>query len=360
MMKILISVGHPAHVHFFKNIIWALEKKGHEIKIIARNKEVCINLLETYGFDYDLISNSGSGLFGLGIEMISRVIKIIPLIKNFNPDLILSMMDPSIAIGAKIFGKKYISLADTEHATFIIKSVLPLTDVVLTPSCFKKELGIKQIRYAGYHELAYLHPNYFTPNSEVLNELGLSEDYTFIILRFISWNAHHDIGQQGIQNKIELVKKLEKYGRVLITSEGDIDSELEKYKIKVSPEKLHDLLYYATLYIGEGGTTASESAVLGTHAIHISTTAKYCGVFNNIYNYGLMWTYDDENGAIDLIQELLQKTDLLEKGKRKRDILVSENINVTDFMVWLLDNYPRSLKMIKQNPDSTINVGDLL
>ncbi len=73
-----------------------------------------------------------------------------------------------------------------------------------------------------------------------------------------------------------------------------------------------------------------------------------------------MWTYDDENGAIDLIQELLQKTDLLEKGKRKRDILVSENINVTDFMVWLLDNYPRSLKMIKQNPDSTINVGDLL
>ena len=170
----------------------------------------------------------------------------------------------------------------------------------------------------------------------------------------------HDIGHHGIQNKIEFVKELEKYGRVLITSEGDMNPYLEKYRIKVSPEKLHDLLYYATLYIGEGGTTASECAVLGTHAIHISTTAKYCGIFNDLYDYGLMWTYDDENGVIDLAQALLQKTDLWKEGKRKRDILVSEKINVTDFMVWLLDNYPRSLKMVKQNPDSTINIGDLL
>ncbi|MCD4740961.1 MAG: DUF354 domain-containing protein [Desulfobacteraceae bacterium] len=345
MMKILISVGHPAHVHFYKNIIWALEKKGHEIKIIARNKEFCINLLETYGFDYDLISNTGSGLFGLGIEMISRVLKFIPLIKNFNPDLILSMMDPSLAIDAKILGKKYISLADTEHARFIIKSVLPLTDVVLTPSCFKKELGIKQIRYAGYHELAYLHPNYFTPNPEVLSKLGLAKSDPFIILRFVSWGASHDMGHKTLtlEDKLRAVHEFEKHGRVLITSEGKLKKEFAKYQITISPEKIHHLLYYATLLYGDSATMASECAVLGTHAI-------FCDYIGRGYTdeeeekYDLVYNFYDEgtmgNKSLVKALELLKKSNLKEEGRQKREKLLKEKIDVTAFVVDFIDNFP--------------------
>jgi hypothetical protein len=39
-MKILIDIGHPAHVHFFKNAIRELEGRGHEVKVTARDKEV--------------------------------------------------------------------------------------------------------------------------------------------------------------------------------------------------------------------------------------------------------------------------------------------------------------------------------
>ena len=346
-MKILISVGHPAHVHFFKNIIWALEKKGHEIKIIARNKEVCINLLETYGFDYDLISNSGSGLFGLGIEMISRVIKIIPLIKNFNPDLILSMMDPSIAIGAKIFGKKYISLADTEHATFIIKSVLPLTDVVLTPSCFKKELGIKQIRYAGYHELAYLHPNYFKPDASVLDDLGLSKDDKFVIMRFVSWSASHDVGLHGfdLKTKQRYIEELEKHGRVFITSEAKLEKEFEKYKISIPPEKIHDLLYYATLYVGEGATMATEAGLLGTPSIYISSLVGTMGNFEELEKrYGLVYSFHESNLALEKTLQFLEDENLKASWQKKREKLLDEKIDVTKFMTWFIENYPESCK----------------
>jgi hypothetical protein len=182
----------------------------------------------------------------------------------------------------------------------------------------------------------------------VLEELGLEEGDPFIILRFVSWGASHDIGHHGIQNKIEFVKELEKYGRVLITSEADMGPEFEKYKIKVSPEKLHDLLYYATLYIGEGGTTASEAATLGTHAIHISTTAKYCGLFNMLHDYGLMWTFDDEKGVINISKNLLQERDLWKIGKEKRDSMVEDYLDVTDFMVRVIDEYPKSLQTIQQ------------
>jgi predicted glycosyltransferase len=31
-MKVLIDIGHPAHVHFFRNAIRELEGRGHEGK----------------------------------------------------------------------------------------------------------------------------------------------------------------------------------------------------------------------------------------------------------------------------------------------------------------------------------------
>jgi hypothetical protein len=39
-MKVLIDIGHPAHVHFFRNAIRELESKGHAVKVTARDKEV--------------------------------------------------------------------------------------------------------------------------------------------------------------------------------------------------------------------------------------------------------------------------------------------------------------------------------
>jgi predicted glycosyltransferase len=44
-MKVLIDIGHPAHVHFYKNTIKELEAKGHEVLVTARDKDVAINLL---------------------------------------------------------------------------------------------------------------------------------------------------------------------------------------------------------------------------------------------------------------------------------------------------------------------------
>jgi predicted glycosyltransferase len=227
---------------------------------------------------------------------------------------------------------------------------VPFTDVIFTPSCFKKDIGKKQIRYNGYHELAYLHPNYFTPNPAVLDEMGLSKEDTFIILRFVSWRASHDVGQHGIKNKIELVRELEKYGRVFITSEGKLEKDLEEYRIKVSPEKLHDLLYYASLYVGEGATMATESAVLGTPSIYISSLVGTMGNFIELeQKYGLIFNYNDSDKAIEKAVELIQKQELKEMWREKREKLLKDKIDVTAFMVWLIENYPESFKEMQKN-----------
>jgi predicted glycosyltransferase len=186
----------------------------------------------------------------------------------------------------------------------------------------------------------------------VRDEIGQSKDDTFIILRFVSWSASHDIGQHGIKNKIELVRELEKYGRVFITSEGELEKGLEKYKIKVSPEKLHDLLFYASLYVGEGATTASECAILGTHAIYVNTlrlgyTDEEEEKYNLVYNFSDEKTMEKQ--AFDKALELLENNNLRKEGKGKREKLLKDKIDVTAFMVWFIENYPESFKEMKEN-----------
>ena len=346
-MKIMIDIGHPAHVHFYKNTIWALEGKGHEVMVTARDKEVCVELLNSYNIPHTVLTKMGHGKIRLMKEWLIRDYKLLMLARKFKPDVLTGILNPSVAHVSKLLGKKAIIFNDTEHATFAENITYPFADVICTPSCFNKDIGKKQTRYNGYHELAYLHPNYFTPNPAVLDELGLSEDDTFIILRFVSWNASHDGGHSGIQNKVELVQKLEKYGQVLITSEGELGDGLEKYQIKVSPEKMHDLLYYASLYVGEGATMAAESAILGTHAIY-TNTLRLGYTDEEEEKYDLVYNFSDEKTmeqkAFDKALELLDNDNLRKDGKRKRENLLKDKIDVTAFMVEFIENYPESSK----------------
>ncbi len=349
-MKILVDIGHPAHVHFFKNTIWALESKGHDVMVTARDKEVCVELLNLCNIPHTVLTKMGSGKLSLMKEWLIRDYKLLMLARKFKPDVLTGILNPSVAHVSKLLGKKAIIFNDTEHATFAQNITYPFADVICTPSCFNKDIGKKQIRYNGYHELAYLHPNYFIPNPTVLNELGLSEEDIFIILRFVSWNASHDGGHSGIQNKVELVQKLEKYGRVLITSEGNLDKNLEKYKIKVSPEKMHDLLYYAALYLGEGATMATESAILGTPSIYVSSLVGTIGNFIELEEkYGLMYNYNDSDKAMKKAVELIQKPQIKKEWNEKRETLLKDKINVTEFMVWFIEDFPKSLEKINDN-----------
>jgi predicted glycosyltransferase len=342
-MRIVVDINTPGQVHFFKNFVREMEKRGHEILITATKKDVSLDLLDNYGFNYINLGSYGISLIKKLINIPVIDLKMYKLVKDFKPDIFVGFGSIRAAQVSKLMRKTCIAFDDTEHSTEQYILYAPFTNVICTPSCFNKDLGKKQIRFNGYKELAYLHPNYFKPNPAVLDEMGLSKDDKFIILRFVSWTASHDVGQHGINNKIGLVKELEKYGRVIITSEGALPKELETYKIKVSPEKLHDLLYYASLYVGEGATVATEAAVLGTPSIYVSSLVGTMGNFIELeQKYRLIFNYNDSDKAVNKAVELIQKSDLKEEWQKKREKLLKEKIDVTAFMVWFIENYPES------------------
>jgi len=352
-MKIVVDINHPAHIHYFKHFIWEMQRRGHEFLITASEKDVSYRLLDAYGFDYVKLGNYGGSLIQKIINLPLMDLRMYNAIKDFNPDFCIGSGSIRAAHAACMLKSVSILLESTEHSGEQHRLYIPFVSTILTPSCFKKDLGAKQIRFDGYKELMYLHPDYFTPNPAVLTELGLTEDDPFIIVRFVSWQASHDVGQHGIRDKVGLVKALEQYGRVLITSEGALPPELQPYQIRVSPEKLHDLLYYATLYVGEGGTTASECAVLGTHAIYVNTLPLgYIAEEDEKYHLVSDFSGRDctDETVLAEARRLLQNPDLRKEGKQKATTLVQDKIDVTAFMVWFIEHYPQSIDLMKSQP----------
>lgn len=344
-MRIMIGVGHPKHVHIWKNVINNLVDDGHEVKIVARDKDITLHLLDAYGFDYVVVGKNYRNLAKKVYGIFETDFKLFKIVKGFKPDITV-MGTPYLAHISKLLGIPHITLLDTEHAGIAYRLTYPFTDVICTPSCFGRKINsTKHVVFDGYFELAYLHPNYFTPDPSVLEDVGLSEDDQFIIIRFVAWAASHDIGDMGFSNKKEVVKVLEQYGKVFITSEIELPSELEKYRIKILPERIHHLIYYADLFIGESAPMSTESAILGTPAIFVSTSRR--GYTDELESkYDLLYTLSDPRNAqeksLEMAIELLKDKDAKKKWQKKRENLINKKIDVTKFMTEFIENYPES------------------
>ena len=98
----------------------------------------------------------------------------------------------------------------------------------------------------------------------------------------------------------------------------------------------------------------TEASILGTPAIRCNSFVgkNDMGNFNEIEKkYGLIFNYDDPDKAIDKAVELVQKPNLEEEWKKKREKLLKEKIDVTSFMVWFFENYPASFWKLKKNSE---------
>lgn len=342
-MKILVDIIHPANVHYFKNFIFKMKEEGHEVIITSRDKDVSFALMDAYEFDYINFGKGtiGGGALGKMLYLIYAAIKFFFLFLRNKPKITVSFSSSALAFVSWLFRVPHISFDDTEHAKLNRKIYVPLTPLVISPTCFYEDLGKKHFRFNGYMELFYLHKNRFQPKQEVIEELGLKVGETFTLFRFVSWEAFHDIGHKGLglQERIDLVKEAQKFGRVFISSEGELPDELKDFEIKISPENLHDVLFYAKLYIGEGGTTASECAMLGTPSIYINSL-PLMGYLQEAQKYDLLYHLVGSNTIIDQMRKVYQKPS--KYYRIKRDQMLETVIDPTALLYYIVKEYPQS------------------
>ena len=336
-MRVLVDITHPAHVHFFRNSIAVLKKHGHSIAVTTREKDVTITLLDNFQIPYTVLSRAGGKKMSLLAEMLVRDARLLRFCRRFKPDVLTAISGVFAAHAGKLLGKLVIVWDDTEHQKFSHMITYPFVRAVYSPDCYKKSFGKKHYFYPGCHELAYLHPKRFSPNAEIVRGLGINPDEKYCIVRFVSWQAHHDVGQHGFadEHKLRFVEQISKYARSYITSEAKLPAELEPYCLRVPVHKIHHLMAFASLYVGEGATMASESAVLAVPAVYINTLKL--GYIDMLEEYGLLRQTTDTEQALKQSLDWLCDPEAKKKCAAAREKLLTDKIDVTGHIVKTLE-----------------------
>lgn len=341
----------------FRNLITELKEQGHEVKILCRRSTLILWLLEKYRLPY-IVNGPKTKIILLKYYVQLR--HLFRAYKHYQRNkseigLGVSMILP---IMSKFTKMKTISFDDDDkRVTPIYALSSRLADTLLTPSALSSDKrGKNHISYAGYHELAYLHPKRFSPNPEVLTKLGIVENEKYFLLRFNSFGAHHDLGEKGMSfhQKLHLVSHMEKYGKVFISSEQDIDPEFRNYILPTGPDEIHSVLFYATMYIGESQTMTSEAAVLGTPAFKCNTFAGRLSIPNELEKeYALCFAFHSKqyDEMLREIDSLMTFPELKKEWQQRREKMLKDKIDVTAFYVWFVTNYPESRKIMLRNPD---------
>jgi len=349
-MKILIDIGHPAHVHYFKNFIFKTIEAGHKIKIVARNKEVTLDLLSSYNLDFEDRGRGGASFLNKLLYFPYAILKFFIYSSKFKPDYFLSFASPYLPLVSWFFKKPLITIDDTEHDKLTHTIYKPFSSLIITPTYFQKNLGEKHVKINTIFELGSLHPDVFKPNKLFLKKLN-PNNRQYALLRFVEWNATHDLNEKGfsVELKEQIVNELSKYLKVYISSEGVLPKNLEKYRLKISPERIHDILYGAEVFIGDSGTMTVEAALLGTPSIMFSSTAKKLGNFISLRDeYSLLILCDEENDLLNSTKDLVNNKNHKRIWNERSKKFMNSKINFTEFLFWLFEDYHNnSNKLLK-------------
>jgi uncharacterized protein len=359
----LFHLGHPAHYQLFKNIIKLLSQEGHQVSIVIKKKDILESLLERDGLHFKNLLPTGrkNSKFGIFVGMIKTDINLLGYCIKYRPNLMIGTSYAISHIG-KLLSIPSINVNedDWDAVPFYAKFSYPWASVILTPNtCKTGKWENKTTKYDGYHELAYLHPNRFNPELNIASKyVNVSKPY--FLLRFASLKAHHDKGVRGLSNEIAwvLINILREEGNIYITSERPLSPDFEKYRLVINPLDIYHVMAFANLYIGDSQTMAAEAGILGIPFVRYSDFVGKLGYLNELetkYELGFGFRPHQIEEMLNTVRGILKNSYREKEWTKKRSLMLTDKIDVTAFMVWFIENYPESDRIMKENPDYQYN-----
>jgi predicted glycosyltransferase len=334
-------MGHPAHFHLFKHIITELRALGHETDILIKKKDVLEDLLRSTGWDYSNILPEGRGdsKVGLALGMLKRDWRMYRHCTASKPDVLVGTSVEISHIG-KLLGMPSINVNedDWDVVPMYAKLAYPWATAILAPQdCRMGKWEWKTTFYNGYHELAYLHPDRFTPDRGIV-EKYFSGSRPYAILRFSSLSAHHDTGIRGITDNLadQLIEILKPHMDVWITSERPLQEKFESMRMPIDPIDMHHVLASAEIYIGDSQTMAAEAGVLGTPFLRFNDFVgriSYLDDIENHYLLGFGIPGSQPGLLLRKLEKILATPNRREVWHERRDRMLEEKIDVTAWMV---------------------------
>jgi uncharacterized protein len=352
-MRILFYFGHPAQYLFLKNPIKILKEKGVFCEIAIRSKDILEDLLVENNETFINILPEGrkSSMTGIISGLIRRDFRLLNLVKNKHYDLFVGT-DPSLAHIGVLKKTQVITVLEDDISVIpgLARITFPFTSLILTPSkCKTGKYERKTIHYCGYMKLAYLHPKRFDRKVAIFKQ-------PYFLIRISSLEAYHDVGIKGFTIPIikRIISLLQNHGSVYISSEGKLDASLAPFKLHINPTEMQQILYNASMLISDSQSMSMEAAMLGVPSIRFSDFAGKISVLEELeFVYNLTFGVSAKSPEIlfDKINELLKLPELEKEFQNRRQKMLRDKIDVTSFIVWFIENYPESTKIMKESPE---------
>lgn len=341
-MKVLFYFVHPSKFHLFKNTFKNLDRLNIEYDVVIANKDVLSKLLTDNNIKhFDIFPNGRKKSLPFFINapfyLLLTLFRLYKITKKKKYDLFIS--DDVISFLGKITKTKTITFTDNDLETIPkLRSIFKYSDYILAPTSTKlEEFEYKKMGFRGPKAIAHLHPNYFKIDVQILSKYNLqNKKYCFI--RVAKLNASHDlIGNPGItdQHLTELIDLLKNQYEIYLSSERNLNKELEKYTKKINPDDMTHILAGASLYIGDSTTMGIEAAVLGVPNIIINKVSLTSGILEEMkYKFGVTEYFPYYEDAKSTILEFIGNDNLKEEFKQKMNYFYE---NTDDFNEFLLN-----------------------
>lgn len=347
-MKFLFYMGHPAHYHNVKVVMDQLNEKGHEILVVGREKDVLMDLLKDVPYQkWFFAGKKDNSKFQLIKTVLYRQIRMLIIALKRRPDIMIGTDLVITHVGRLLrIPSVVLNEDDTNEIPLFTKYGIRFANATLSPtSCPGEPYEYKTFKYKGYHELAYLHPTYFTPDPLKVASL-LAGGKPYFIIRFSALGSHHDVGKKGITDELalQIIEELKPHGKVFITveKEKEMAAIFDEYRISVDPREIHHALYFASMYIGDSQTMAAEAAVLGTPSLRFNDFVGRLGYLEELeHTYQLTYGIptNQPQRLLDKVKEIVKDPESDKKWEKRRNHMLDETIDVAAYWTTFFENY---------------------
>ncbi|TAL75078.1 MAG: DUF354 domain-containing protein [Bacteroidetes bacterium] len=361
-MRILVALNHPAHYYVFKYTVINLKLLGFSVIYVIKEKDILEKLLISENVEYVKINkkrkrnaNAFSVISNGIIELVKQDINLFRLVIKWKPKLMIGTDMAITHIGSLLGIPSFVfSEDDYEINMLFCKSAYPFATKIIAPDiCTVGKYENKKISYNGFQKMAYLNPKYFQPDKSQIEKL-ISKNEHYFVIRLVSLTSVHDIEGKhtGLTVKIidSLIEELKTKGRIFISSEGKLNPKYEVFRLNIQPNKMHHLLAFASLFVGDSQTMCAEAGLLGTPFIRFNDFVGKIGILNEIENkYKLGFGIKTDNPAMVLekTREILSDPDIKNVWNERRKTIFEEKVDVVQWYTDLIVNQYKVLNINK-------------
>jgi uncharacterized protein len=267
-MRVWVDLTNSPHVLVMRPIVRALERRGAEVLITARDFAQTLELCERHGLAYQAIGrHRGSGVRAKALGLLSRSGELVRWAHGRRIDLALGHGSNDIAIAARLLRIPSSTAFDYEWAKVQHHVNCRLVQAVVVPDAIPPErlrpygaTPAKLRRYPGLKEEYYLAD--FEPDPAVLDELGLDPARPIAVVRTPpAVSLYHRFEHPLF---VQVLDRLRGEQTVVLPRTAEQRAELTGFVVPPRAIDAQSLIAYADLVISAGGTMNREAVALGT------------------------------------------------------------------------------------------------